>query len=156
MIYKFLVQLLTFSNAMVAGTFFAFSVYMMTALASIDAEHGAKAMNSINATIVRSPWLALFLLSALLSLVLPLYAWYTQGFQKALPLIVSGASYLLGTFLVTMLCNVPLNDKLASLHGKELLEFWPQYVKGWNPWNHVRTVCSILSTIALFGSSRIG
>lgn len=156
MIYKLLVQFLTFSNAMVAGTFFAFSVYMMAALTNIDAEHGAKTMNSVNVWIVKSPWLALFLLSALLSLALPLYAWYSQGFQKALPLLVSGASYLLGTFLVTMLFNVPLNDKLASLQGKELVEFWPQYVKSWQPWNHVRTITSIISTVALFGSSRVG
>jgi uncharacterized membrane protein len=58
----------------------------------------------------------------------------------------SGGSllYLVGTILVTIIFNVPLNDSLAavdptSAHAGHL---WTTYVRSWTAWNHVRTVAA--------------
>lgn len=50
-----------------------------------------------------------------------------------------------GVFLVTIVFNVPLNDTLASVTSgsSEGSRVWREYLAGWMPWNHVRTIASI-------------
>ena len=48
--------------------------------------------------------------------------------------IPSGSAlYLIGTFLVTMVCNVPLNNELASVEstGAAAAKTWARYVRSW-------------------------
>jgi uncharacterized membrane protein len=59
--------------------------------------------------------------------------------------------YVIGTFLVTMVCNVPLNDALAvadptSGDGARL---WAGYLTNWTFWNHVRTVAALAAAALL-------
>ncbi len=142
--YRIAVQIFTVSNSLVAGTFFAFSAFVMAALSACKPEEAAHAMNSINAVIVRSPFIALFVFSGLLSIALPMWAWFGGHRSETGPLLAAGVTYLVGVFVVTVAYNVPLNDRLAVAP-----DFWPQYVSSWQPWNHVRTVASILSAIIL-------
>jgi len=60
-------------------------------------------------------------------------------------LLVGGAMYLVGTFFVTMRCNVPLNNSLAAVAPGDASdeERWDRYVRRWTAWNHVRTVASL-------------
>jgi len=139
-----LLKLLTLSNALVAGTFFAFSTFIMSAFAGSEPQSAARLMQSINVVIVKSPFIALFLLSALLSIALPIHALVTGNRANLPPLLISAAAYLLGVFVVTMAFNVPLNDQLDSTTS-----FWPRYLAAWMPWNHVRTLASIVATAAL-------
>src|SRR5262245_27127524 len=59
---------------LLAGVYFAFSTFIMTALSRIDQAHGVAAMNSVNSTILRSPFIALFFGTTLASLVLAVIA----------------------------------------------------------------------------------
>lgn len=154
MLSRYLVPLAILSHGLVAGTFFAFSTYVMSALDGTDASTAAKAMQSINLTIVRSPFIVLFMLSALLAVGLPIYAAASGQRGSVLPLAVSGALYIFGVFTVTTAFNVPLNDKLAAIQAQEFGTYWKAYLAAWMPWNHVRTACSIASTAVLIWTQR--
>jgi uncharacterized membrane protein len=64
--------------------------------------------------------------------------------------------YFVGTFLVTMLFNVPRNNALAVVAptSPEAARLWVSYLSTWTAWNHVRTVAAlaaaVLFTIALW------
>ena len=55
---------------LLAGLYFAFSVFIMSALDRLGPAAGAAAMNSINTVILRSLFMPVFLLTSLASLVL--------------------------------------------------------------------------------------
>lgn len=97
-----------------AGVYFTFSTFVMTALARTSPAAGIAAMNSINLVIVRSLFMPLFMattLSAAALAVLALLRWSEPG---ALAMLLGGALYVLGMFIVTIIFNVPLNDALAA------------------------------------------
>jgi uncharacterized membrane protein len=141
--------------SLVAGVFFAFSTFVMSALARLHPKEGIVAMQSINITAI-NPWfmIALFgtALACLLQAIASLLQWHEPG---AVYLLVGSLLYLVGTILVTIACNVPLNDALAiakpdSTEGANL---WTRYLSNWTLWNHVRTIAAFgaaaLLTIAL-------
>jgi uncharacterized membrane protein len=133
---------------LIAGVFFAFSTFVMKALAQQPPPQGIAAMQSINITAI-NPWFMTAFLgtaaSCLFLAVSSLLKWYRPG---AIYLLVGSLLYLIGTFLVTMVGNVPLNDGLAiadpnSTDGAKL---WANYLTQWTFWNHVRTVAAIAAT----------
>ena len=92
---------------LMAGLFFAFSVSVMRALAGLPSTAGVAAMQSINVTIINPMFLAAFFGTAaacLLIMVVSLLRWHDPG---ATYLLVGSSLYLLGTFLVTLVFNVP-------------------------------------------------
>lgn len=58
--------------------------------------------------------------------------------------------FLVGTIIVTMVFNVPLNDTLAAISptSAEGASAWTTYLNGWLPWNHVRTVANFAALAA--------
>lgn len=88
---------------LVAGVFFAFSPFVMRALARLGAEQGIAAMQSINSAVLRSSFLAVFPGTA---------ACVRDGY-----FIAGSLLYLVGTFGVTIGLNVPLNEELAGVDG---------------------------------------
>jgi uncharacterized membrane protein len=137
-------------SGLVAGIFFAFSAFVMTALSRIPAEQGIAAMNSINVTIVRSPFMVLFIPTAILCIVIAALA-FLNWREGASPWMLSGAAlYLIAAFASTVVFNVPMNDALASVSGSgpEVAALWATYIKDWTWWNHVRTTASLFASIA--------
>ncbi|ANL32623.1 DUF1772 domain-containing protein [Rhizobium phaseoli] len=137
-------------SGLIAGIFFAFSTFIMTAFSRIPAEQGIAAMNSINVTIVRSPFMALFVPTAILCLVIAVLAvinW--RGGVSAL-MLAGAAFYVVASFLSTIIFNVPMNDALEKVsgNGPEAVALWSTYLKDWTWWNHVRTVASLLASVA--------
>ncbi|EJZ22305.1 DUF1772 domain-containing protein [Rhizobium sp. Pop5] len=137
-------------SGLVAGIFFAFSTFVMTAFSRIPAEQGIAAMNSINVTIVRSPFMALFVPTAILCIVIAVLAMidWRGGLSS---LMLSGAAfYLVASFLSTIVFNVPMNDALARVSGNspEATALWATYLRDWTWWNHVRTIASLLASVA--------
>lgn len=136
---------------LLAGLYFAFSAFVMTALGRIDQAAGISAMNAINADIVRSPFMPVFLgttLSCAVLIVLGGLRWQEPG---AAAMIGGGIVYVVGMFFVTIICNVPLNDQLAAADpaSAAAAPLWARYLADWTFWNHVRTVASLAAT-ALF------
>ena len=136
---------------LMAGLFFAFSVAVMGALARIQPPEGIAAMQSINRVILNPLFLLVFLGTAAVCLVVAvtsLWRWHEAG---AACLLVGAMLYLVGTFVVTMLFNVPLNNALdaAAPAGADSARLWADYLSTWTAWNHVRTITSTAATAAL-------
>ncbi len=121
------------------GLCFAFSAFIMRALGRIDPAAGAAAMNSINVVIVRSLFMPLFLGTTLGCAVLAVLGFVRLEDPRAPGMIIGGTAYVLGMFVVTMACNVPLNDALQKAGAGDT---WRAYLSRWTAWNHVRTLAS--------------
>ncbi|NEI68363.1 DUF1772 domain-containing protein [Rhizobium lusitanum] len=137
-------------SGLLAGVYFAFSTFIMQAFARLPVDQGIAAMQSINTTIVRSPFIVLFLLTAALSVFIAVMAIvYWRGSISVL-MLTGAALYLVASFLSTMVFNVPLNDALDKLDGRsvESAQVWSTYLADWTRWNHVRTAASLLGACA--------
>lgn len=150
-----LLRALTFACALgaglIAGTFFAFSAFVMKALRQLPVAHGIAAMQSIN-VVVLNPWfLSVFVGTALGSLALVISDFFVASRSGHFFASIGGAFYLLGTFMVTAGLNVPLNDALAKLDpaNAKASDVWNAYVLKWSAWNHVRTIAALIAC-ALF------
>lgn len=132
-------------SGLVAGIFFAFSSFVMEALARLPAGQGIAAMQSVN-VVVLNPWFfSAFFGTAALSLVLMIASFFAWGEPGVLYLLASGLTYLVGAILVTIVCNVPLNRTLAAVapDSADGANLWPRYVSRWTAWNHVRTAAPL-------------
>lgn len=130
-----------------AGVFFAFSTFVMPALARLPAPQGVAAMQSINVKAI-NPWFMSALFGTALACLGAIVAALTDLDEAYAPyLVAGGALYLLGTIGVTMAFNVPRNDALAKLDpaSAEAANYWPRYLEEWTRWNHVRTVAPFVA-----------
>ncbi|BAU47339.1 membrane protein [Sulfurifustis variabilis] len=132
----------------IGGVFFAFSAFVMRALAGLSAGQGVAAMQRINVVVLNPLFLGLFMGTALLSLAGLAASLLSWGSPRAPWLLASGLLYLVGSFGVTLAFNVPRNERLARLdpESAEAAGYWRTYVREWTRWNHVRTVASMTST----------
>ncbi len=141
----------TVGSGLMAGLFCSFSSFLMTALSQIPPTKGAAAMQSINVVIVRPSFLAAFFGTAVATVVATVSGWDALGGQ-ALGLTVAGGSvYTVGCLVVTVVFNVPLNDRLAAVDSEsaEGRRMWAIYLSDWVRWNHVRSVATLVSTLLL-------
>ncbi|HEX2840540.1 DUF1772 domain-containing protein [Hyphomicrobium sp.] len=136
--------------ALIAGVFFAFSTFVMRALAKRPAAEGISAMQAINIVVVRSGFIVVFLATAVTSSVLALIALASLQDTRALFWLAGALLYVLGTFALTLVCNVPLNNSLADVDPSSSQggSVWAQYLSEWTWWNSVRTVASLGATAA--------
>jgi uncharacterized membrane protein len=154
--------LLWFTTAacgIMAGLYFAFSTFVMQAMASIDRAAAVAAMNATNRVIVRSLFMPLFLGSSLSSLVLAVIALLRWEAPGSAAMLASGLIYFIGMFVVTMRFNVPLNNALMTSDPKTQAgaAVWDDYVVRWTQWNHVRTVtCTAALILFIVAICRIG
>lgn len=136
---------------LVAGIFFAFSTFIMTALGKIPAPQGIAAMQSINIVVI-NPWFLTALFgTAVVCMALALIA-VLGATRSGTGLLLAGSLlYLVGTILVTMVCNVPRNNALAAVEQEsaEGEQLWANYLQSWTFWNHVRTLAALVAA-ALF------
>jgi uncharacterized membrane protein len=132
---------------MLAGLYFAFSAFIMTAFGRIDQAAGISATNAINTTIVQSLFLPIFLGTTLASLVLAGSAVFRWDEPGAMAMLAGGLVYVAGMFAVTMVANVPLNNALAAVApgSPDGAAIWALYLKEWTFWNHVRTIASTIA-----------
>jgi uncharacterized membrane protein len=131
-----------------AGVFYAFSTFVMPGLARIPAPTGAAAMQSINITAPRPPFMLAFMGTALLCIAALVTA--ATGPREAGWLVAGALLYLLGTLGVTVAFNVPRNNALAAADpdAPETAELWARYLREWTAWNHVRTLAALAAAAA--------
>jgi uncharacterized membrane protein len=129
---------------LLAGIYFAFSTFIMSALGRIQQTQGISAMNSISSTILGSLFMPFFYGTTLASLVLFIIGLVRRGEPGAMAMVASGLIYVVGMFLCTIFFNVPLNNALAAVDpGSEAAaSIWARYLKDWTFWNHLRTISS--------------
>jgi uncharacterized membrane protein len=134
---------------LMAGVYFAFSGFIMRSLDQLGAVPATDAMNAINEVILRSWFMALFFGSTLLYAVLAAVAVFDTDLAGRWLLFTGGLIYVVGMFLCTALFNVPLNNRLANAGNDDnaKAETWTHYFKHWTRWNHLRSVCSLLTKV---------
>ncbi len=132
-----------------AGVFFAFSTFVMSALARLQPPPGIAAMQFINITVINPWFMTVFLGTAMACLGLAVFALFQLSQPGAIYLLVGSFLYLLGTVMVTMVCNVPLNNVLAIAdpHSPEGAKLWVSYLTIWTNWNHVRTIAALAASL---------
>jgi uncharacterized membrane protein len=137
--------------AMIGGIFFAFSNFIMKALARLPSPEGMAAMQSINVVVLNPLFLGVFMGTAATSLLVVIIAIMGWGTPAAPYFLVGALLYIVGTFLVTGMGNVPLNNQLASIRATDSAasDTWQHYLDRWTQLNTLRTVCAIAATVVL-------
>lgn len=136
-------------SALVGGVFFAFSSFVMKALSRLPSHEGIAAMQSINIVVINRSFLGAFIGTALLSLAV-IGLQLIGGSHPSMMFFITGATcYFAGTFLVTILGNVPMNERLATVSAvdPEAEKLWAHYLYRWTLWNHVRTVAAVVAAL---------
>lgn len=132
-----------------AGIFFAFSTFVMAALARIPPEQGIAAMNSINITVINPWFFSVFFGTPIVCAILAVMA-LLKWSEPGTALILAGCLiYILGSLVVTMVFNVPLNNALAAVTSAagEGGALWTRYLSEWTFWNTVRTIAPLLAML---------
>jgi uncharacterized membrane protein len=135
-----------------AGVFFAFSTFVMNALAQQPTASGIATMQSIN-IIAINPWFMTVFFgtgaTCLFLIISSLLKWHQPCASSYL--LIGSLLYLVGTVLVTAALNVPLNNALAIVkpESAEGTNLWAKYLTNWTFWNHVRTIAALAAAILL-------
>jgi uncharacterized membrane protein len=138
-------------SGVVAGVFFAFSTFVMPALARLPPEQGVAAMQSINVTVLSRWFMGTLFGTAALCVWLAVASLKLRSDSGVVLGLVGSGAYLVGAILVTIACNVPRNEALAAIRpdGAEAAELWPRYIAQWVAWNHVRTGATLAASAIL-------
>jgi uncharacterized membrane protein len=158
----------TLGSAAMFGLFFIFSVCIMTALGRLPPPQGIAAMKLINLgrlpppqgiaamklinlVIVNPLFLLAFLGTPVLCLILGVEALLRLDDADAPYLLAGALSFVIGTFLVTAVFNIPRNNTLDAVDAESAAgaSYWQGYLETWTAWNHLRTLTSMAAT-ALF------
>ena len=143
--------------AMMAGVFFAFSAFVMKALARLPAEQGVAAMQAINVAAVTFAFMVTLFGTAVAFgalAVRALLAWE----ERFAPYLLGGAAlYLVGAILLTIVYHVPRNNALAKVEplGAAAEGHWGRYLSSWTAWNHVRAASSLAAAATLTLASHV-
>lgn len=129
-------------SGLIAGTFFVFSVAVMPAFRSLPAGNAMSPMKRINEVILNPIFLGVFVGTAVASLGLAI--WCVLNWRPGVIYLLAGVFlYVVGTFGVTVVFNVPMNDTLARSDESAA---WETYAPRWTLWNHVRALASTAAT----------
>lgn len=154
MIERILVVTAAVGCGTVGGVMFAFSSFVMPALARLAPEAGAAAMQSINVTAVRPPLMLVLFGTAAVGVAATVVALATRG--RAAALVAAGTGiYLVGVIGVTAVVNVPLNDRLAAVAPAEAASsgLWADYLRTWTAANGVRAAAGAVAAALLAASA---
>ncbi|MEM6473772.1 MAG: anthrone oxygenase family protein [Planctomycetota bacterium] len=133
----------------VTGLLFAFSNFVMQALARLPNDHGMHAMQEINEKIINPIFVMFFIGTPLLCAIIGCNALMSFGTTRSILTFFGASLYLVGPFGITMLFNVPLNNRLSKADDSDADVVWPDYQVRWQWWNHIRTYIGITSIALL-------
>jgi uncharacterized membrane protein len=145
-------------TGLMGGVFFAFSSFVMRALASLPPPQGIVAMQSINITVVNPLFMTALFGSTAVCALLAIYSLASWTQRAASPLLIGSLLYLIGAVLTTVLFNVPFNNELAKVDPASVdgARLWARYLATWTAWNHVRAAAAILASASYaFAISRL-
>lgn len=146
--FLFITVLLT---GLSAGFFLAWSMSVIVGTQKVGDFTYLEVMQNVNREIQNPVFFTVFFGSLLTLLLSTFLQWKNPRFGFVLAATVV---YAIGTFGVTALGNVPLNNELDvlnihELNKGELQKFRIYYEQPWNNFHQVRTVASIISFILL-------
>ena len=138
-----------------AGFFYAWSVSVIPGTKRIADPAYLEAMQSINRAVL-NPWFFLIFFGSLASMGISTIQQINSGTAFWL-ILLAAVTYLIGTFGITGLGNVPLNNELDALDLKSLTaeqaQKWREYFETkWNRLHSIRTVFAVASFILSLAS----
>lgn len=139
-----------FTTGLIAGLFYAYSCSVNPGLGKLSDQAYVQAMQSINVEIQNPVFFASFFGALILT---PLAAWFNYSGKINLRFLLILAAlivYVIGTFGVTVVGNVPLNEKLAafdftSATSGSIKQARLAFESDWNRWHTMRTFASVIA-----------
>jgi uncharacterized membrane protein len=134
-----------------AGVFFAFSAFVMDALARAEPPAGIEAMQWINRRAPTPAFLLAWLGTGALCVVVAVWTALDSGDRRTALAVAAAVVYAGGSVALTFARNVPLNDALERMDPRDVAtgRFWRTYVRRWTAWNHARTAASLVAAALL-------
>ncbi|SEE66498.1 Uncharacterized membrane protein [Tenacibaculum sp. MAR_2010_89] len=137
-------------NALSAGLFFAWSVSVILGTKKVGDFTYLETMQNINREILNPAFFILFF-GSLIVLIITSYLQFNTKTVFWL-VLASTIIYCIGTFGITALGNVPLNNELDGLNINklnllELKNFRSYYESTWNHYHNIRTISGMISFI---------
>jgi uncharacterized membrane protein len=142
----------TLCLGLMSGLFYAYACSVMPALKRLDDFQFISAMQSINRAI-QNPIFFISFFGVLIFLPIATYLNYTKPVSIIFwYLVVASIIYFTGSFLVTVIGNIPLNNSLDEFElttaSKDSLRTTRQlFETKWTRLNNIRTASSILAFI---------
>lgn len=138
-------------GALMAGTYYAFSVGVIPGLNSVHAQHAVHSMRGVNQKILNPLFLLTFVGAPLAPLGTGVLLLVQGPGTAATAFLLSGGCVALGAFLPTVAVNVPLNERLEAapdpVDEAEAERLWVAYAPRWRTWNTFRTFASTLGVL---------
>jgi uncharacterized membrane protein len=137
-------------TGLIAGLFYSYDCSVIKGLGNLSDAEYLSAFQSINRAIL-NPYFFISFMGSLL--VLPIAAWlnYKEGGTTSCYLLIAATFvYVIGTFGVTILGNVPLNNfvdrfDITTSSPADIKALRQKFETSWNMLNHIRTYANILS-----------
>ena len=152
-----LTSLAALTSAAAGGMMYVFSTFVMRGLDRTGPIDAITAMRGINAEANANPVFLLGYFGAtILALVVGAIA-VVQLNQPGSWWVLIGAIFGIVGAMITVIFNVPLNDRLDTVNPDGLsmadaARDWQAYFSTWTAWNHARTVTSFVgATLMLVG-----
>jgi uncharacterized membrane protein len=141
-------------TALVTGLYFGFLVSVNGGLHRLNDSEYVKAVQSINA-VIQNPFFLVSFIGPLLLLPLATFLHRDATPMQFALLLASSVLYIAGSFGVTMVGNVPLNQRLAKFDvskvpGNEIAQARKGFEKPWIRLHTIRTIASIAATVLIF------
>lgn len=137
-------------SGLIGGLFFAFSTFVMKAFDHLPPSQAIAAMQEINVTVLNPLFFTALFGTAIAAIGLATIAALDWSHPVSGFVLIGAAAYLLGSILVTIVFNVPLNHMLAGIRPRDgdgdAADAWKRYRQPWTTWNHVRTVASLAAS----------
>lgn len=144
-LFLLLCEISLVSCALVAGVFLTFSDFVMKSLNGARASAGIEVMQGINRDVFKTVFMVLLIGMWPVSAGLGAYA-HLYTIENGGPAVIAAAIiYSLGVMGVTLVFNVPMNNRLAekSSDSPEGETYWSGiYYPRWTFWNWVRALAS--------------
>ena len=138
-------------TALMAGFFFSYSISVSWGLAKLEDKEFLKAMQNINREVQNPLFFACFF-GALIMLPVTTFQHYNQNQNSFALLLTATLFYLIGVVGVSIVVNIPLNNKLELLDlpkatDEAVKQMRNTFERRWNFWNNIRTVAALASII---------
>ena len=137
-------------SGLLAGLMYGYDCSIVKGLAKLPDEQYLQAFRSFNTTI-QNPYFMISFMGCLL--VLPIASWqsyHNDSSQAFFLLLTASLVYIIGVFGVTIVCNVPLNNRmdgfqLSTATENDISAFRKGFENAWNTYHRIRTVAAIIA-----------
>ncbi|TFD65858.1 DUF1772 domain-containing protein [Cryobacterium sp. Hh38] len=134
------------------GVYLAFSFLVLPAFRTLPAAPAVSAMQRINVSAVRAPFMTVFFGGAAASVAV-IVVQLTSNVPAG-PTRILGAVLALAAVVITVVRNVPLNNALVSVDANSpgLTAAWQSFDRSWSRANYARAAVSVAAAVALIFS----